>query len=129
MQQQFLVFLLRWLFNSFGLWIAARLLSGHGVTYDPAAVFMTFITAGFMLSIVNIVLKPILVILSLPAILLTLGLFTIIVNGFMVWLASLFVPGLEMTFWAAVLAGIIIGLINFVLTGLLEWRETPKKHD
>ena len=127
MQRQLLVFILRWIFNSFGLWIAARLLNGHGVTYDPAEVFITFLTAGFMLSIVNAVLKPILLILSLPAILLTLGLFMVIVNGFSVWLASLFVPGLDMTFWAAVLSGIIIGLINFVLTGLLESQEYSQK--
>ncbi len=127
MQKQLLVFLLRWLFNSFGLWIAARLLSGHGVTYDPTQVFIIFLTAGLMLSVVNAVLKPILLILSLPAILLTLGLFMIIVNGFMVWLASLFVPGLEVTFWAAVLAGMIIGLMNFVLTSLLESQESEAK--
>jgi len=127
MQQQFMVFLLRWVFNSFGLWIAARILSGHGVTYDPTEVFVTFLTAGFILSVINAILKPILLILSLPAILLTLGLFMIIVNGFIVWLAGLLVPGLQIDFWPAVLAGIIIGLINFVLTGLLEWQESPQK--
>lgn len=123
MKEQFLKFLLRWVLNSFGLWVAARLLSGHGVTYDIDQGYSLFIFAGLALSIVNVILKPIVIILSLPAILVTLGLFTLIVNGFMVYLASLFVSGLQISFWAAVLAGMIISLINYVLTSLLDLQS------
>ncbi|HKX73085.1 MAG TPA: phage holin family protein [Candidatus Saccharimonadales bacterium] len=121
MQRQFLLFLLRWVFNSLGLWIAARILSGNGITYDENAGVGLFLGAGFILSVVNAILKPLIIILSLPAILLTLGLFTLIVNGFMVYLAGKIVPGsLEISFWAAVLAGMIISLINYVLTSLVD---------
>ncbi|MGH7196679.1 MAG: phage holin family protein [Candidatus Saccharimonadales bacterium] len=123
MKQQFLFFLLRWLFNSLGLWVAARIFSNNGIVYDEAQGLALFLIAGFILSLVNAILKPIVVILSLPAILLTLGLFTLIVNGFMVYLAGKLMPGLEITFWAAILAGMIISLINYVLTNLIELRE------
>lgn len=126
MQRQFILFLIRWVLNSFGLWVAVRLLAGNGVTYDESQGFVLFFWAGLVLSLVNVVLKPIIVILSLPAILLTLGLFTLIVNGFMVWIAGALVGGLHISFWAAVLAGMIISLINYVLTNLLDLNESGK---
>lgn len=118
MQKQFLLFLLRWLVNGFALWVAARLLSG--VEYDATEAFTTFLLAGLVLTIMNVILKPIALILSLPAIVVTLGLFMLVLNGFMVWLASVIVPGLKMTFWSAVLAGIIVSVINFVFTISVE---------
>lgn len=126
MQQQFMLFILRWLFNSLGLWIASRLLFGHGVDYDPTSGFAIFLFAGFILSIVNVLLKPLIVVLSLPAILLTLGLFTLVVNGFMVWLAGKLVPGLEMSFLASILTGMIISLINYVMTSITTTGEKKK---
>ncbi len=126
MQRQFFRFLLRWGLNSLGLWIAARLLVGHGVAYDESQGFVLFFWAGLVLSLVNVVLKPVIIILSLPAILLTLGLFTLIVNGLMVWIAARLVGGLVIAFWPAVLAGMIISLINYVLTSLLDTNETGK---
>ncbi len=123
LQRQFLLFLLRWVFNSLGLWVAARILSGHGITYVESEGIALFLIAGFVLSLVNVILKPIIVILSLPAILLTLGLFTIVVNGFMVYLAAILVPNIEIGFWAAVLAGMIVSLINYVLTSLFDVRR------
>lgn len=120
MQRQFVLFLLRWVLNSLGLWIAARILNGHGITYNEADGAALFLGAGFVLSLINVVLKPLIVILSLPAILLTLGLFTLVVNGVMVYIASKLVPGLQVSFWAAILAGMIISLINYVITSLLD---------
>lgn len=123
MGQQFIFFLIRWVFNSLGFWVAARIFSGHGITYDESQGLALFLTMGFVLSLVNVILKPIIVILSLPAILLTLGLFTLIVNGFMVYIAGKIVPGVDITFWTAVLAGMIISLINYVLTSLVEAKD------
>src|SRR5690349_15522685 len=102
-------FLVRWLVCSLGLWIAAGLLSS-GVDYGSG--FHVVIVAGLILAVVNSILRPLIVILSLPAILFTLGLFMIIINGFMVFLVSKFYSQLEITsFWWAVLAGMIIGLV------------------
>lgn len=118
--------MLRWALNSFGFWVAARILQGHGLEYDETQGAALFLLTGFVLSLVNVLLKPLLIILSLPAILLTLGLFTLIVNGFVVYLAAILVPGLQIDFWPAVLAGMIISLINYVLTGLLDLGNTKK---
>lgn len=95
--------------------------------YDAGQGLSLFFFAGLVLSIVNVILKPIVVILSLPAILLTLGLFTFIVNGSMVYLVGRLVPGLEVHFWAAVLAGMVISLINYVLTSLLDLSAKETK--
>ena len=60
---------------------------------------------GLIFSVVNSVLKPIVTILALPAILLTLGLFTLIVNGFMVYISLALAPGISMTFAHSIIAG------------------------
>ena len=117
---------MRWLFNSLGIWVAARIFQGNGVEYDESQGVALFLVTGFVLSLVNAILKPIVVILSLPAILITLGLFTFIVNGLMVYLAGALVPNFEIGFWTAVLAGMIISLINYVLTSLIDWQEEKK---
>ena|SRR5688572_13359693 len=126
MKRQFFYFILRWLFNSLGIWVAARIFQGNGVEYDESQGMTLFLVTGFVLSLVNAILKPVVVILSLPAILITLGLFTLIVNGLMVYLAGALVPNFEIGFWTAVLAGMIISLINYVLTGLIDWQEEKK---
>lgn len=114
-------FLTRWLVSSLGLWIAAGLMSSS-ITYDNK--LKVIILAGLVLAIVNVFIKPILVIFSLPAILFSLGLFMIVINGLTVLIASKLYPALQITsFWAAVFAGIIIGLVNYLVTTILEERR------
>lgn len=121
MNKPFVRFLVRWLVCSLGLWIAAGLLSS-GITYDSKV--KVIIISGLILAIINAIIRPILIILSLPAILLSLGLFMIIINGFTVFLASKLYTPLHVTdFWAAMLAGIIIGLVNYLVTAILEVRK------
>ncbi len=110
-------FLIRWVVCSLGIWIAAAILSSS-VSYNNG---YAIVVAGFILAIINIVIKPIVVILALPAVLLTLGLFMIIINGFMVFLASKLYTSIHVTnFGAAILAGMVIGLINYLVTTILE---------
>lgn len=120
MVKQLVVFCIRWVLISLGLWVASRLLGSN--FHDTGATTSTFLIAGLVLSLVNSILKPIVVVLSLPAILLTLGLFMLIVNGLMVYLALKLIPGLEVTFWGAVLTGMIISLINYVITGIMDYK-------
>jgi putative membrane protein len=111
-------FLIRWLVSSLGLWIAAGLLS-DAITLNGS--IGVVIIAGLILAVINVFIKPIVVILSLPAILFTLGLFMIVVNGLMVFLASKLYGPLHVTnFWAAILAGMVIGLVNYLVTAILE---------
>ena len=112
-------FAFRWLVCSLGLWIAAGLLGQH-LSYNND--FWVIVWSGLLLAIVNVFLKPIIVILSLPAILLSLGLFMIVVNGFMVLIVSKITPLHVSSFWYAMLTGMIIGLVNFLVTTILENR-------
>lgn len=115
-------FLTRWLVCSLGLWIAAGFLSSS-ITYNHQ--LFDIVVAGLVLAIINIVIKPILVILSLPAILFTLGLFMIIVNGLTVFLVSKLYHPLHITnFWAAVFAGMVIGLVNYLVSTILDERHS-----
>jgi putative membrane protein len=111
-------FLTRWLVCSLGLWIAAGFLS-TSITYDSK--LRVIIIAGLLLAIINVIIKPILIIFSLPAIILTLGLFMIVINGLTVFIASKLYEPLHITnFWAAIFAGMVIGLVNYLVTAILE---------
>ncbi len=111
-------FLTRWLVCSVGLWIAAGFLSSS-ITYDSK--LRVIIIAGLVLAIINVIVKPILIIFALPAIIFTLGIFMIIINGLTVFIASKLYHPLHITnFWAAVFAGMIIGLVNYLVTAILE---------
>ena len=120
MKKQFVLFLFRWALNSFGLWLAVRLF-GTGYSDDQlSAGFWAFVVAGLIFSIINSVLRPIVIILSLPAILVTLGLFTLIVNGLMVYWSLALAPGIHMTFWHSVLTGMVLSLLNYIVSSIME---------
>lgn len=131
MKRQFYVFFVRWMLNSFGLWLTI-VIFGTGVSdADLTAGFWGFILAGLIFSIVNSVLRPIVIILSLPAILITLGLFTVVVNGFLVWISLKLAPGIQMTFLYSILTGIVLSLINYVVSSVFElqgeYTQTKKE--
>jgi len=111
-------FLLRWFVSSLGLWIAAGLI-GESIDYQSR--LGVIIISGLILAIINTLVRPLVVLLSLPIILFSLGLFVIVINGFMVVLASALYSPLEVTnFWAAMLAGMIIGLVNYLVITIVE---------
>lgn len=113
-------FVIRWFVCSLGIWIAAGLL-GERIDYNSQ--IKVVILAGLILALVNTVIKPIVVLLSLPAILFSLGLFMIVINGLMVLLVSWLYPTLQVTnFGAAMLAGMVIGLVNYLVSTILEER-------
>ena len=112
-------FALRWLVCSLGLWIAANLLGGDRINYQDS--FRVMMTAGLVLALINTFIKPLIVFLSLPAVLLTLGICMVVINGLTVMLAAHFYSRLEVAdFVSAMLAGVVIGLVNFFVTGLIE---------
>lgn len=128
MKKQFLVFVVRWILNSIGLWVAVQLF-GTGHESELATGLSVFLIAGLVFSIVNTILRPIVIILSLPAILLTLGLFTIVVNGFMVYISLMLVPGLHMAFWNSVLTGIVLSLVNYIVSSALELQYARHREE
>lgn len=129
MRKQFFVFIVRWVLNSFGLWVAVRLF-GTGYSDDiVTAGFGGFLLAGLIFSIINSILRPIVIILSLPAILVTLGLFTIIVNGLMVYVSLKLAPGIHMTFWYSVLTGMVLSLVNYIVSSALELQYVRRQEE
>ncbi len=110
-------FVVRWLFNSFGIWISIRLLGTGYDNVEPTAGIAAFLVAGLIFSIANEFIKPFLIALSFPLILVTLGLFTLIVNGVLVYYTLLLAPGgLHMTFKHSIVAGLILGLVNYIVS-------------
>lgn len=127
MKTQFLVFLLRWALNALGFWVAFRILGTGYDDVDVTAGFWGFLLAGLIFSIVNSLFKPLLVIVSLPAILLTLGLFTIVVNGVIVYVSLALAPGVAMSFGNSIITGIILSLVNYIVSAAVEIRRETSR--
>lgn len=108
---------LRWILNILAIMLTAALLSGFEVTIWGA------IVGSIVLGIVNAVIRPLLLILTLPLNLLTLGLFTFVVNGLMLWLTSVTVKGFDIHgFGWAILSAIVLSLFSFLISYFVEDR-------
>lgn len=98
---------------SLGLYLTAQLV--QGLYFDTLA---ALVLGAVVLSIVDAVIKPIITILTLPLNFLTLGLFTFVINGFMLKITSLIVPGMAVGgFWAATFAALVLTIIS----GIINW--------
>lgn len=106
-------FIVRLAFNSLGLWIAARL--SDNISYDDS--LLVIVIAALIFAIVNAIIRPVLILLALPAIIVSLGLFMLIINGFMIYLVSALYGRFQVeTFGAAILAAIIVWIVNYGLS-------------
>jgi putative membrane protein len=126
---------LRWLINLLALFAAAWLVPG--ISVDGGGGWTVFAVMAIILGLVNAVLRPLLKLLTCPLILLTLGLFTLVINGFTLWLSSwmavnwfhvgFYVDGL----WAAFLGGLVVSIVSLILSAILtdkdEKRRRPRK--
>ena len=111
-------FLIRAVVVGIGLWLASQIVPGVGFRSGES-----LIAAALLLGIVNAFVRPILVILTLPITLLTLGLFLLVINGLMIELVSYFLPGFVVTgFWPAFFAAIVVSLTSWVMSG---WIGPP----
>ena len=103
-------FILRGLIAALGLWAATEILDGF--TINNAT---TLVIAGLLLGLVNAVVRPFALLLSLPALLLTLGLFLLVVNAAMLGLVALLLPGFRIAgFWTAVGGAIIVSIVSWI---------------
>ncbi len=108
--------LIRWVSNVAALFVAAWLLSG--VTYGDQ--WWTLLIAAAVFTVVNFWVKPILTILSIPFIVITLGLFLLVVNAAMLFLTDWLVRDFDISnFGTGILAAIIVTLVNWLLNPLL----------
>jgi putative membrane protein len=107
---------IRWISNTVALYVAAWLLTG----VDYGSQWWTLLIAGAVFTVVNMAVKPILAVLSIPFIVVTLGLFYFLINVLMLYLTDWLVPDFEITtFWWGALAAIIVSVVNFVMHRLL----------
>ena len=98
-----------WAFNIVALFVASWLLSGLSYGSD----WWVLLIAGLVFTLVNFFLKPVLTILSVPFIIVTLGVFYLLINVFMLYLTHWIVPQFTIaSFWWAVLAAIIVSVVN-----------------
>jgi putative membrane protein len=107
--------LLVWLVNTVSLIAVAYLMPSIRVSD-----FVTALIAALVLGLVNTVIRPILVLLTLPVTLLTLGLFILVINGLLFWFVGSFVKGFVVEgFWAGFLGAIVYSLISWLLASLV----------
>ncbi|MDC6350041.1 phage holin family protein [Zeaxanthinibacter sp. PT1] len=108
--------ILRLLLNALAVVILAHILPGVGVES-----FWTAIWVAIVLSLLNLIVKPILVVLTLPVTILTLGLFLLIINALIILLADYLVPGFAVNgIWWALLFSLLLSLLQSILHGLLK---------
>jgi putative membrane protein len=110
-------FLIRAAVVGIGLWLASKI---GFVGFNSTE---TLIAAALLLGIVNAFVRPIIVILTLPITLLTLGLFLLVINALMIMLVSYFLPGFVVAgFWPAVFAALVVSLTSWVMSGWIGPR-------
>jgi putative membrane protein len=118
--------LLHWILNAAALWVAAALIPGLDFDGGPGRLLLVAAVFG----IVNSTLRPLLTVLTCPLIVLTLGLFTLVINALMLlvtgWLSESWNLGFMVSgFWAAFFGGLVVGLVSMVLSLALMPKESP----
>ncbi|MFU2157567.1 phage holin family protein [Caldisericum sp. AR60] len=108
-------FLVSFIVNAVALYLVSLIIPG--IWFDNT---LSILTASLIFGIVNSIIRPFFMFLSLPLIFLTLGLFTFIINGLMLKIVSLIVPGFHVySFWDAVFASLLLSVISVILKGVL----------
>lgn len=108
-------FVVRLLITALGLWVADQLLSGITITGTGA-----LIISALLLGVVNAVIRPIILILTLPLTVLTLGFFVLVVNGISLAIAAWLVPGFNVAgLWSATIGAIIVGLTGWAASAFI----------
>jgi putative membrane protein len=106
---------IKWLIMAVSIIVSSYLIPGVRING-----FFTALWVAFFLGIVNVLIKPILILITLPINILTLGLFTLVINALLILLASSALKGFEVSgFWIAVLFGIVLSFINHLIGYLL----------
>ena len=111
-------FMLRVVTVALGLWLATKLVSGIEVREG-----WTLLAAALLLGIVNAVVRPIAIILTLPLSILTLGFFLLVINAGMLGLVSWLLDGFEIAgFWSALFGSVVISVTGWLASGLIGSR-------
>lgn len=113
-------FFIQWGITSLSLWVASKLFSGIRFSSTSA-----LIVSALLLGFANALLRPLLVILTLPLTLVTLGFFLLVINALMLLLVAKLVDGFKISgFWTAFFASLFISLLSMALEALVPNTET-----
>ncbi|HLC69852.1 MAG TPA: phage holin family protein [Patescibacteria group bacterium] len=108
--------ILRWLISALALLAIAAWVPGIEVSN-----FYSALIAALILGLINALIRPLVLLLTLPVNILTLGLFTLVINALMFWLASSMVKGFEVTgFWPAFLGAVLMWIVSWIVNGVLK---------
>jgi len=121
--------LLDWVILTFSIAVASYFLPFIYITGDTIweRLRVAFI-AGLLLGLFNLLVKPIIKLLSMPINILTLGLF--VINAGMLWIVDLFIKGLEVeSFWGYIWSSLVISIISIVISKIVFFREKKDKKD
>lgn len=122
MNKPLIKFMTRWVVSIIGLWIASELLGSDSISYGGQ--FGAVVGAGLILAVVNTFIRPIVVFFTLPAVLITVGIFMVVINALMVLFAAWIYGPLEVEgFGVALITGLVIGLVQWIVTSLFETEE------
>jgi putative membrane protein len=111
--------ILRWVIISIAVFVTSRVI--EGVILDPIWVALV---VGACLTLFNMFIKPIIKILTLPINLLTLGLFSLVINGAVFWYMGTFIEGFTVgTFMAAFLGSLLVSVINWILSKVFHFED------
>ncbi len=124
-KKQLLTFLLRWLTSCLAMYVCINVFCAFKEGTGQGSV-MFYLLAGLVFALVNTVVKPLAVIFSLPFMLATIGLFTVLVNTAMLGLTIFILPEVEIGFWGAVGGSILIAVINY-LVSVIGLDKVPEK--
>jgi len=120
-------FLIRWSITTLAVMGASHIVPG--ISYSSTG---TLIGAALLLGIINALVRPVLLLLSLPFIIVTMGFFILVINALLLLFVSAVVPGFHVEgFWSALFAGIIIGIISWILSSFFrasDGRVYPVTH-
>ena len=106
-----------WASNVLGIWVTSLIFDG--VTYDDKVWVLA--VAGLVLFLANAIIRPIVIILTLPAVILTLGILLLLINAFTLWITDKIVPPFEVEgFWTYLGSVIIIWLVNWMVYAILR---------
>lgn len=109
-------FLLHWAITALSLWVASYIF--RGITFESTG---SLVISALLLGFANAVVKPLLIVLTLPLTLLTFGLFLLVINALMILLVSALVRGFKVSgFWTAMFASIFISLLSIFLGALVD---------
>ncbi|HEY6281933.1 MAG TPA: phage holin family protein [Burkholderiales bacterium] len=120
MLENLIPFLLHWVILALSLWVASHVF--HGIAFESKS---SLIVSALLLGFVNAIIRPVLILLTLPLTLITFGFFILVINALMVLLVSSLVRGFKVSgFWTAFFASIFISILSFLVGYAISGGET-----